>query len=346
MNSKQEKIVHDICQKSLGAPFIFEPDEYIKGNSTREPADLVWTANNCIILFYMKGKKHKAGVQGDVIKHRKEKLISDNINQAKGWLKYWREGNFLIGKNDFQEFKIPFDEFKYVIVLGIIDYGIEDGYYHLDHEEFLGVKYCATISEKDFESLSKIDITAVDIIELVCQLKLDKNSTFSSLMDTYYQESINYAYNYVKQLMPEIDPAKDILNIMSFYLNLLRSSITISKKNYNHEAALMFNDVFIHQYYKLIILLGSRISFQEKNQKIILIESVDLGIYKIFIGISHHVNFSELSPKIFGLSKDEQTKFPKRNVSVFTYESSLGAPIFAINKRMGKSQAEIFLENN
>jgi hypothetical protein len=76
LNSKQEKVVGELSQKSLGAHFIFEPDEFKKGNATREPADLVWACNNCIFLFYMKANKGSVGKEESVVKEGKRSLLN------------------------------------------------------------------------------------------------------------------------------------------------------------------------------------------------------------------------------------------------------------------------------
>jgi hypothetical protein len=64
---------------AMGAPFIFVPDKYGKGSGNREPADLVWACNGCVVLIYLTRT-------GDACRAQLH-----NVRQAKGWLRAWRD---------------------------------------------------------------------------------------------------------------------------------------------------------------------------------------------------------------------------------------------------------------
>ena len=79
--NKQEHLVSLITQYSVGSAFVFEPDEFRKGQATREPADLVWHCNECTVLIYMRYYQSSKGIQKN--KNKSLKCIKHNLDQAR-----------------------------------------------------------------------------------------------------------------------------------------------------------------------------------------------------------------------------------------------------------------------
>lgn len=352
MNSNQEKNIHTLFQRSLGAPFIFAPDEYKKGSATREPADLVWACNNCIILFYMKSKKNESK-EVNVVKGRKEKLIVDNFNQAKGWLSEWESGRKLIGKNIFKRFNIAFGEYKHIVIIGIIDYNNEEGFYHDDYEKELKVKLCATISQKTFELLVNLDFTAIDIISLIKRLKGEnlgsKPSGSLAIANEYYAYAHKYAYDSAKSLLPEILPQQELINNVSKLFQALRSALLLEIKRDDKEiysVASIFNDIPLHHYYQLIILLAHWIKFQEKDLRIWTVYVQDLENYIFIIGVARAGNFHLLSEKQLEAERMLEKSNRQNTLVSIAFETYTYASVFAFKERPSKSQCEKLLEGN
>lgn len=352
MNSKQEDIIEILTQRSFGGPFIFSPDEYKKGNATREPADLVWACNNCIILFYMKSKVDKGNKEKIVIQGRKNKLISDNFQQAKGWLSEWSEGRNLIGENKFRKFNINYKEYKHIISLGIIDYGNEEGFYHFDYEKDLGVKLCATISQKTFEYLVSIDVTAVDLILLILSLK-EKTQANNSIqllnigLD-YYTRAHQYAYDSAQDLLPSVLPEQELLNKINRIFREFRSSLLL-KINSNDEsatiAASIFNDIPLRDYYQLVIILSQRIKFHEEDSRRMIVYLQELENYIFSIGVADIRNFHIMGPKQLEIEKKlMESKLTKTLVGI-GFDTLYFTFVLSVKPRLGKSHCEALLEN-
>ena len=170
LSSNQERIVSILLRCSLGVPFIFEPDEYRKGNSTREPADLVWIAGNAVFFFYMISRKFSSESSKSTIEGRKNKLINHNLKQAEGWLKAWKSGQLLTGVNNYYKFSNNYLDFQNVFIVGVIDYGNESGEFHPNFLTDFNVKLCATISSNEFEIFAKGG-SPLDLILILNQIK-------------------------------------------------------------------------------------------------------------------------------------------------------------------------------
>ncbi len=95
-SSFQEEMIRAATTYSLGAPFLFHPDEYARGKGgKREPADLAWLCRDVLFLFNMTGGRKSAETQ-----------VQHNIKQLFGWLRAWEGGERLQGRNDYKTFDI------------------------------------------------------------------------------------------------------------------------------------------------------------------------------------------------------------------------------------------------
>ena len=151
--NNQEVLLNELACRSMAAPFVFAPDVFKKGkNSEREPADLVWACNNCVILMYMTESRRSAD---DAIKH--------NLNQAKGWLKEWKNGRRLTGSNRWRGFSIKYGQALYVIVLSIIKHHGVAVFYEEKAKE-LGVTCCATLPQSAIQFLTAMGGSSLDLM--------------------------------------------------------------------------------------------------------------------------------------------------------------------------------------
>ena len=81
--SQHERLMKTICGRLLAAPFVFCPELWSVGpNKMREPADLIWACNNCIILMYLRQTKLYDDAEKDGRKF--EDGADHNMRQAKG----------------------------------------------------------------------------------------------------------------------------------------------------------------------------------------------------------------------------------------------------------------------
>jgi hypothetical protein len=156
VNSEQEKIVKLLMERSMGAPFIFAPDKYRKGNAVREPADLAWACNGCVLLFFMQATSNASS-----------KAIQHNLAQAKGWMRVWRNGQPLTGKNPARDFSVDYRDVPHVVIVSVIDTADAGLRYHADEAHALGVSRCATISQTALHMLANRSASMRDVIHVI-----------------------------------------------------------------------------------------------------------------------------------------------------------------------------------
>ena len=112
--SKQEKLMHLFCGRLMAAPFVFFPELWkIRHNKKREPADLMWVCNNCIILMYMQEKRDET---------KFSEAAEHNIIQANRSINLWKN-NPIEGKNEWHRFFLPFGKSSRIVVLSIAKAG-------------------------------------------------------------------------------------------------------------------------------------------------------------------------------------------------------------------------------
>lgn len=93
MQSDQETVLEEFMQHSFGAQQLYVPRKYRKGTAQREPADLAWSADGLVVLFYMTASKGKLADQ-----------IEHNRRQAIGYHRLWSTNKSqyaLKGRNRF-----------------------------------------------------------------------------------------------------------------------------------------------------------------------------------------------------------------------------------------------------
>lgn len=171
MKSPQEVLLQQIGETSLGRQFVFEPANYRKGSGSREPADLVWACNNCIVLMYMALRKHKRR-KPDAHAFIRKELIKHNLKQAKGWLSEWRNnGQLLTGHNATRQFSIAPADYQHVVVLSVLDCGDNLGEYHQDYADALNVTLCATVPHTALIEIARIGGGLIEVLILIGSLR-------------------------------------------------------------------------------------------------------------------------------------------------------------------------------
>src|SRR5712692_9257446 len=110
MWSIQESLVRAFTEHSVGAPFVFSPDNISKGSQnsgSRQPADLAWVCNECVVLMNMTRRENASA----------DKLYHHNMDRLLGWLRMWKLGHRLIGSNYYKRFDLGPDDVEHVILL-------------------------------------------------------------------------------------------------------------------------------------------------------------------------------------------------------------------------------------
>ena len=345
MNSEQEQLIHQLSTHSMGAPFIFEPPIYDTGKGQREPADLVWACNNVVILLYMKGKKEDTTSSSEIILNRRKKLIEANFRQAKGWIKEWRDGRELIGRNDYQEFKIKYSQKKHCIVLGIIDYGDQEGCYHLDYAEDLGVNMCATFSQKALEYIISMGCTFIDIVQLILGLKnsSQKGSEISV---------INFVESYYIQAIQKADPMQtcfrldgnEIYWLIETYQKGFRSMANgIGKDNTSSQLSEILNDIDLEDFLYFNVYVTDLLEKIGPNVGFAAIRILKLKRYKIILGISSYGNFPLIGQKMADALTQNNSE---DGIISILFEIEMGGPIVAFFPRESSSEVERLLSAN
>jgi hypothetical protein len=147
---------------AMGDPFLFLPATYRKGSAQREPADLVWAANGCVVLAYLCRMTNAARAE----RH--------NLTQARGWLRGWRTlGVPLEGENDHTRFNIRHgsEDFTHTVVLSIIE--APDAYARFDLTELsgLGVTLSATLPLSVVARFARMHASIPDVCRFVDLLR-------------------------------------------------------------------------------------------------------------------------------------------------------------------------------
>ncbi|GAA4106668.1 hypothetical protein GCM10022393_01190 [Aquimarina addita] len=339
MNSNQEKVLNIISQFSFGAPFIFAPDEYKKGNATREPADLVYACNNTIFLIYAKQKnKPKKGLASEIIFNRRKTLIEDNIGQLEGWLREWKNGRNIIGKNEFGSFDISFGEYENVIGLGIINYTEDFTIFHKELATKLNLKHCLSISNDSFDKLFRAGFSLLDLgilIKSITLMSKDNIIPVNKLIDNYFSSSMK------RSSKEKIDI--NILKETDIYFNNLKSQINVNKKSKELQGmSEILNDLKLYETIKIkyqISILSEKFKKDIRQWQIVMIP---LEKYKIIIGFSAWQNWHVI---IDHFIKTMKTYENDDGLIGMLYELNTLCPMVNLClERKNKSKIEILLK--
>jgi hypothetical protein len=113
MQSDQETVLEEFMQSSFGAQQLYVPRKFSKGAAQREPADLAWSADGLVVLFYMTASTKKL-----------EDQIEHNRRQAIGYHRLWSKNKpqyALKGKNRFgDECSASYDSVQIYLTLLVV----------------------------------------------------------------------------------------------------------------------------------------------------------------------------------------------------------------------------------
>ncbi|WP_437586989.1 hypothetical protein [Sorangium sp. So ce1000] len=277
MKSNQERLIRTISEHSMGAPYVFQTKEYKKGSSTREPADLVWVCNGCIILMYMKQGRNVS------------KAIKGNLDQAAGWLRAWQGGQPLIGHNENGHINLSFNPSRHLVIVSVVR-GDERAYrYHYDEVRRLfkyGVVLCATIPEDALIYLTHCGGGAVDIVNLMILLAEQGASSVDSIMEIVHR--------YHERSAMSADPGNrwvngdeyGILKSMKLVFLSMRSAEAARRSvDDNNGVTWMFNDMTMTDYFALVTCLANMIWSVKFERSGPLIADVPLEHYRAVLGV-------------------------------------------------------------
>lgn len=153
MSASEQEVLVKLFAQSMGAPWLFEPEEYAVGSGTREPPDLVWYGPDCVIFMF----QTRTG--------KLDRAIEHNLKQAGGWMRVWKTLRVpLRGKNVFQSFDLTYEPGVNVIVLSVIAGTFTDVREHAQHAARMGVRACYTIPESVLKLLAEQNGSVVDLL--------------------------------------------------------------------------------------------------------------------------------------------------------------------------------------
>jgi hypothetical protein len=300
MQNDQERIVQLLSERSMGAPFIFEPEEYKKGNATREPSDLVIACNNCIIFIYMRKKESTTHINPDIDNLRQKKLIEHNLIQAKGWLSEWREGRTLMGKNNLKGFKIKYGEYKFIIILSIVDSKSVKEEYHYDKEIELKVTLCATLSQASFERLARIGASSADIINVLFKLRKysfeenQKQQNYKPIVSDYITESVRLADPDKKWFNGNPDEKIEMFRNILQNMRIPDFQMINNSQDNDYSLSKAMNDLPLFDILRITIALKEFLELIQTDPRLMLGLSVELSTYDVVICVSNIVNMQKL----------------------------------------------------
>ncbi len=246
--SLQEDLIHDLTGFTLGRKYLFRPDNYKKGPGTREPADLAWYCRDTLVLMYMT-ETGKGWKQDEI----------HNIRQAKGWLRAWRVGVILAGKNDVQTFRVLYNPEVATIVLSITtDPFLDQMVEHPDIASQMGVDYCITVSENLMKHFSNQGAGITDLAVIVSKWneikKVQPELTDIQWFDSIRSLSINEAAKCVGWRVNGTIPPD--LDLATRYVRGIRAVPAIGKPEETFDGNALFADFSFTEQFILLFSIG------------------------------------------------------------------------------------------
>jgi hypothetical protein len=185
--SDQESLMNVVCGRLMAAPFVFFPDNWkVRPSKERQPADLAWACNNCIVLGWLNHLTSKDTVEKN--RDRFKDGIKHNLTQARTSLRTWK-GNPrgghpppmpITGKNPWHRFWLPRKVATRIVVLSIVEVGEGrlsfdpgDGFLqiHTDWAQEQGVRLCATVPQSFIGRLAGLGGSILDLLILLESVK-------------------------------------------------------------------------------------------------------------------------------------------------------------------------------
>jgi hypothetical protein len=175
----QEKLMHTYFGRCMSAPFLFFPDLWKpRPRATRQPADLVWACNNCILLMYFTHSKLHGRQDRRIATFQKN--IRHNTREAQSSARLWKRMP-ITGTNDYHRFWLERKSATRVVVLSIIKTGHSrlsvdnDDHTFIEVDtvfaEKIGVRLFATIPQSIIEQLATSGGSCLDLLLFLKDLR-------------------------------------------------------------------------------------------------------------------------------------------------------------------------------
>jgi hypothetical protein len=166
LSSDQERTVAEMMAHGFGAPFVFEPEHYrmgARGQKTTEPGDLMWWCRDTAILIGMTERAKWSAQRAD----------DHNFEQLDGWLKRWKEGYRITGKNDLRSFDVSLADVKTLVLLSLMK--VPEGHAWAWKEpdpdkELPGPLIRASLPQSVFERLALHGGSGVDLADYLADI--------------------------------------------------------------------------------------------------------------------------------------------------------------------------------
>jgi hypothetical protein len=161
-----------MLEHGMGAPFLFAPDEYLKGSGGRrqpqQPCDLVWWCRDTAFLINITS-----------ISRSFEKATAHNLDALRGLLRVWREGRAMTGRNDFRSIRLEASEVDHVVLLSVVD--VPSAVAHARAEATTGgTLTIASLPQEVLQTLVSTAGSALDLADFLLALsRLDRPASVS-----------------------------------------------------------------------------------------------------------------------------------------------------------------------
>ena len=354
MKSPQEVLLKQLSLTSIGFDYVFEPDEYRKGASVREPADLVWACNNCLILMYMYQRKHKKRTPEQHAQFRRG-MIGHKLDQAKGWLREWRvRGRPITGNNEMRSFSIEPADFQYIVVLSVLDCGDHDGEYHEDFVREHNVTHCATVPQSALLHIAHMGAGIMTVIELVGILAVHSKTRAGVLCSTNQVLALLH-----KSALDNADPQRkwltenpdEMTGFLHDFLTRLRASsqdvrLELPSGEIEWSPASILLDLSLSAWYSILYELRKGIAFAGPTNERASIIGLESDGYNVCIAVvaflsgNTNENLIPITNQIIDTYSHESTK----GILLLTWDTTLKMCFVTSAKKQGRRNTDDSME--
>lgn len=352
MQSDQERLLALYSRKSMGGPYLFAPDEWKKGGAVREPADLAWVCNGCAVLMYMCGKDPQT--EPLKIERARHKASQHNINQSAGWLREWRKGRSLTGRNEYGRFDVPYTSVQHIVVLSIVSCS---GVLTMYHQETLdlGVTLCATVARSVMELFAETGTSTLDLVDFVNHLRSQRVTWGES-------EALNQVRNYVSASLASagltFTPGNNESQKFGWGLSTILSSRGFKPHSSNDltklvqnnigegGGAAVLNDISLPDLYKVVALFLQQVDHMTADGSETWFQIVNLAYYSYGVCIVPSFGSSQVleqTQRLTATWKDMLSQGQRNEGHVIIYELN-GISMTLVEALSRESHTKLFLD--
>jgi hypothetical protein len=351
MESYQEQLMLQISEASFGAPFVFKPDLYSKGSGIRQPADLGWACNNCLVLMCM---QHAVA--------SRQKMYDHNFGQLRGFLRaWWHLGAPLRGRNCYQEFDIKPNEFSHIVLLSVVGGPHATAEYHAEFVHTLRQKgypvtACATIPQGAMAMFAARGGSTLDLIQFINRLRISNETLGEAQSLCVVEEIFAPSKRHVVLLNGKHIDTDEVLRETRRYLGKLRIQHGEAGKNLDEVGrtmilgyvATVFNDLDWSQIYRLVSCVKEAVIALENGKIAILTAQFLFGNYNLIVDVQSLHRTPDMK-QAFGLMDEAPSEGPNSPPILVGFLHAEGRLICYVasrgTKRLGASQTELLLKS-